>query len=89
MLTTGYTLSTTTALSFDEAVERTREQLKADGFGIPYEIDVQATLALPQDLSCSGCGYGIVVLAHVPERCPMCGDSRWAAPSTRPRAPLW
>src|SRR6266508_1748625 len=41
---TGYTLSATTARSFDEAVERVREELKAEGFGVLCEIDVQATL---------------------------------------------
>ena len=40
----SYTLSTTTSLSFDEAVGRVREELAADGFGVLCEIDVQATL---------------------------------------------
>ena len=40
----SYTLSTTTELSFADAVERVREQLAAQGFGILCEIDVQATL---------------------------------------------
>ncbi len=44
MLATGYTLSSTTPLPFDRAVERVREELKADGFGVLCEIDVQATL---------------------------------------------
>lgn len=44
VLTTGYTLSAATVLSFDEAVERTRKELQAEGFGILCEIDVQATL---------------------------------------------
>jgi uncharacterized protein (DUF302 family) len=44
MLTTTYTLSATTELGFDEAAERVREELKAEGFGILCEIDVQATL---------------------------------------------
>ena len=38
------TLSTTTSLRFDDAVERVREQLAAAGFGVLCEIDVQATL---------------------------------------------
>lgn len=42
---TGYTLSATTALPFVEAVERVRDELKADGFGVLCEIDVQATMA--------------------------------------------
>jgi uncharacterized protein (DUF302 family) len=44
MLATGYTLSERTALSFDEAVERARDELKAEGFGVLCEIDVKATL---------------------------------------------
>lgn len=40
----SYTLSTTTSLSFDDAVGRVREELAAEGFGILCEIDVQATL---------------------------------------------
>ena len=41
---THYTLSGTTALGFGDAVERVREGLKAEGFGVLCEIDVQATL---------------------------------------------
>jgi uncharacterized protein (DUF302 family) len=41
---TGYTLSATTARPFDDAVARVREELKAEGFGVLCEIDVQATL---------------------------------------------
>ena len=44
MLATGYTLSAPTELGFAEAVERVREGLKAEGFGILCEIDVQATM---------------------------------------------
>jgi uncharacterized protein (DUF302 family) len=44
VLTTSYTLSAATTLPFDEAVERTREELQAEGFGVLCEIDVQATL---------------------------------------------
>ena len=44
MLRTGYTLSTTTELSFDDATARVREELKTEGFGVLCEIDVQATL---------------------------------------------
>ena len=44
MLTTSYTLSATTELGFTETAERVREELKAEGFGILCEIDVQATL---------------------------------------------
>lgn len=41
---TSYTLSTTTELSFEDAVARVREELQAEGFGVLCEIDVQATL---------------------------------------------
>jgi uncharacterized protein (DUF302 family) len=44
VLATGYTLSATTSLPFHQAVERVREELKADGFGVLCEIDVQATM---------------------------------------------
>ena len=39
-----YSLSTTTQLPFDEAVERIRAELATEGFGVLCEIDVQATL---------------------------------------------
>lgn len=44
MLATGYTLTATTAASFDETVERVRDELASEGFGVLAEIDVQATL---------------------------------------------
>jgi len=44
MLATSYTLSTTTDHGFTEAAERVRAELKAEGFGVLCEIDVQATL---------------------------------------------
>ena len=44
MPTASYTLSTTTERSFETAVERVRDELKAEGFGVLCEIDVQATL---------------------------------------------
>ena len=40
----GYTLTTTTAVPFPEAVERVRAELREEGFGVLCEIDVQATL---------------------------------------------
>jgi uncharacterized protein (DUF302 family) len=40
----GYTLRTTTDLSFTDAVARVREELAREGFGVLCEIDVQATL---------------------------------------------
>ena len=44
MLTTTYTMGGTTALDYEEAVERVRAELKEEGFGILCEIDVRATL---------------------------------------------
>jgi len=44
MPTSTYALTATTDLSFDEAAERVRAELAADGFGVLCEIDVQATL---------------------------------------------
>jgi uncharacterized protein (DUF302 family) len=44
MLATAYTLTRTTPLPFAEAVERVRAELKAEGFGVLCEIDVQATM---------------------------------------------
>ena len=44
MLATSYTLTRTTQLPYEEAVERVRTELKMEGFGVLCEIDVQATL---------------------------------------------
>ena len=37
-------------LGFDEALARVPEALKAEGFGVPTEIDVQATLEKKLDV---------------------------------------
>lgn len=42
--------SATTSLAFDQAVERCREALAAEGFGALTEIDVQATLKKKLDV---------------------------------------
>lgn len=44
MLARGYTLSTTTQLNHADAVQRVRDELRTEGFGVLCEIDVQATL---------------------------------------------
>ena len=44
MLATSYTLSARTTHPFDQAVQRVREELNSEGFGVLCEIDVQATL---------------------------------------------
>jgi uncharacterized protein (DUF302 family) len=42
--TTRYGIGTTVPLEYDQAVERTKEALAAEGFGVLTEIDVAATL---------------------------------------------
>ena len=44
MLATSYTLSSTSELDHAEAVQRVRDELRAEGFGVLCQIDVQATL---------------------------------------------
>lgn len=41
---TAYTIAGTTSLPYAKAVERVREELVQEGFGVLTEIDVQATL---------------------------------------------
>ena len=64
VLATGYTLSATTELPFAEAVERVREELKVDGFGVLCEIDVQATMK--EKLGIDGEPYTILGACHPP-----------------------
>jgi uncharacterized protein (DUF302 family) len=40
----SYALSTTTALGHDDAVDRVRQELQQEGFGVLCEIDVSAKL---------------------------------------------
>jgi uncharacterized protein (DUF302 family) len=42
----GYYFSSEVAATFEEAVDRTVEALKREGFGVMTDIDVQATLKL-------------------------------------------
>jgi len=44
MLAIGYTLTQTTPLPYQEAVERVRAELTREGFGVLCEIDVQVTM---------------------------------------------
>lgn len=48
--TTRYGISTTIPLDYNRAVERTREALAAEGFGVLSEIDVAATLKKKLDV---------------------------------------
>ena len=48
--TTRYGISTTVGLPYEQAVERTREELSKEGFGILSEIDVAATLKKKLDV---------------------------------------
>jgi uncharacterized protein (DUF302 family) len=45
MLATSYTLNATTTAPFGATVERVRNELAAEGFGVLCEIDVQAKLS--------------------------------------------
>lgn len=64
MLATRYALSATTQLSFGETVERVRTELKAEGFGVLCEIDVQATMK--EKLGVEGESYVILGACNPP-----------------------
>lgn len=64
MLATSYTLSETTTVPFDQAIERIREELKSEGFGVLCEIDVQATLK--EKLGVEGQPYTILGACNPP-----------------------
>ena len=48
--TTNYGMSVEVALTYEQAVERTREELGKEGFGVLTEIDVKATLKKKLDV---------------------------------------
>jgi len=48
--TTRYGLGITVALAYDVAVERTREALQREGFGVLTDIDIRATLKKKLDV---------------------------------------
>jgi uncharacterized protein (DUF302 family) len=64
MLATSYTLNEKTTVPFDEAVQRVREELKSEGFGVLCEIDVQATLK--EKLGVEGEPYTILGACNPP-----------------------
>lgn len=49
--TTSYGLSVSVPIPYEEAVQRTREELEKEGFGVLTEIDVRATLRKKLDVS--------------------------------------
>lgn len=49
--TSRYAISATVQLPYDEAVERTREELAREGFGVLTEIDVAGTLKKKLDVN--------------------------------------
>jgi uncharacterized protein (DUF302 family) len=64
MLATGYALTETTPLPYDEAVERVRAELTTEGFGVLCEIDVQATMR--EKLGVEGEAYLILGACNPP-----------------------
>jgi uncharacterized protein (DUF302 family) len=64
MLASSYTLSEKTTLPFEEAVQRVREELTTEGFGVLCEIDVQATLK--EKLGVDGEPYTILGACNPP-----------------------
>ncbi len=64
MLATRYTLSERATLPFDDALERVREELTSEGFGVLCEIDVQSTLK--EKLGVEGEPYTILGACNPP-----------------------
>jgi uncharacterized protein (DUF302 family) len=62
--TASVAFEATTSLSFADAVERAREALSGEGFGVLTEIDVQATLKKKLDVD--GEPYLILGACHPP-----------------------
>ena len=49
--TAAYTITKTTPLPFAETVQRVRDELAAEGFGVLCDIDVQATMKAKLDVA--------------------------------------
>lgn len=65
-----YGIRTTLDLPFDEAVQRTREALQRQGFGVLSEIDIQQKLK--EKIGAEMPRYLILGPLHKPPRCCMC-----------------
>jgi hypothetical protein len=83
--TTTYGLSTTVDLPYDCAVERTREELGREGFGVLTKIDVQDTLRkkLAETLATLPGSRIPAASSLVPTASPRGGQSARARPAKR------
>jgi uncharacterized protein (DUF302 family) len=64
METTPYAFKTVTSFPFEEALQKVKEELKSEGFGVLTEIDVQETLK--KKLGVDFCKYRILGACNPP-----------------------